>query len=98
MARFHSIDGEKVYFTDAEEAAQDKIDAEYAAGADERVLAEIRHMRNARIAVTDWWAFPDSPEMTNDQKSYRQKLRDFPSTIDPKTVDMANLNWPEEPS
>ena len=97
MARFHSIDGEKVYFTDAEEAAQDKIDADYAAGADERVLAEVRHMRNARIAATDWWALPDSPEMTDAQKKYRQALRDFLSTIDPKTVDMANLNWPTAP-
>lgn len=97
MARFHVVDNEKVFFTEAEEAAQDIIDQAVKDNADNMVLDEIRNIRDNKILATDWWAFPDSPEMTDAQKTYRQALRDYPSTIDPKTVDMANLNWPTAP-
>jgi len=55
-------------------------------------MAFLRLERNAKLAETDWWAMPDSPNMTEAQKKYRSDLRDLPST-----VDINNIVWPTKP-
>ena len=56
-------------------------------------LRSLRFERNARLAETDWWVFPDSPEATAEQLAYRQALRDLPAN----TTDPANPVWPTKP-
>ena len=44
----------------------------------------MREERNKKLQETDWWAAGDRIDsMTDDQKNYRQSLRDLPSTASP---------------
>ena len=52
----------------------------------------LRGTRNTRLSETDWWASSDLT-MTDDQKAYRQALRDLPAN----TSDPFNVTWPEKP-
>ena len=59
----------------------------------------IRKTRNALLSDTDWWAGQDLT-MTQEQKDYRQALRDLPSTSSPKLDDndnLTNVTWPTKP-
>ena len=49
--------------------------------------------RNARLAETDYVALPDTPEMTDAMRTYRQALRDVPAQEGFPT----NITWPEKP-
>ena len=53
----------------------------------------VRRERNRLLAETDWWGLPDTPAMTDEQKAYRQALRDitinFPSN--------GQVVWPTKP-
>ena len=55
-------------------------------------LEELRSIRNSMIAQTDWWAGADLT-MTQEQKDYRQALRDITNTY--KSV--RDVVWPEKP-
>ena len=59
----------------------------------------LRRERNRKLAETDWWAGQDLT-MTQDQKNYRQALRDLPSNAEP-TLDengqLTNVTWPTKP-
>ena len=52
----------------------------------------LRVERNRRLAETDWWASADLT-MTDEQKAYRQSLRDLPSVVAVK-----NPVWPVDPT
>lgn len=71
---------------------QSEIDAENAPF----VVAQFREERDALLASSDWTQSPDSP-LTDAKKAewatYRQQLRDLPSTADP-----SNPTWPSKPS
>ena len=54
-------------------------------------LANLRFQRNKLLAETDWMAGSDVT-MSNAWKTYRQQLRDLPSTTDP-----SNPTWPTAP-
>lgn len=62
----------------------------------EEIMEQIRSTRNRLLAKCDWTQLPDAP-LTVEQKHalaiYRQQLRDFPSTCDPK-----NPAWPIKPN
>lgn len=62
---------------------------------------DTREERDKRLKVTDWCVLVDAPvSYTYLQaiKTYRQELRDFPSTIDFDTIeDISTLSWPVEP-
>ena len=49
--------------------------------------------RNARLAETDYVALPDTPEMSDAMRTYRQALRDVPAQEGFPT----NITWPEKP-
>ena len=57
---------------------------------------DLRTVRDAILAESDWTQLPDSP-LTDDLKSqwkvYRQALRDLPEN----TLDITNVTWPIEP-
>jgi hypothetical protein len=56
-----------------------------------RAMADIRAERNAKLAASDWRGISDNT-MSDEWKSYRSQLRDFPAN-----VDLNNIVWPEEP-
>ena len=64
------------------------------------VEADVRRLRNARLAGTDWTQIPDNSlteEQRAEARTYRQTLRDFMPTIgNPTTIDV--VEWPELPS
>ena len=80
-------------FTDEEIAAAAKAieDAD-------KDFSSIRAQRNARLAATDWTQGADSPLSSSKKTAwatYRQELRDYPSTA----TKVSELGaWPTEPS
>ena len=82
-----------VDYTDEEKAAAAKM-AEDA----DKDFTNIRASRNQRLAGSDWTQGADSP-LTDAKKtewaSYRQELRDYPSTAS-KVSELSA--WPVEPS
>ena len=67
---------------------------------EEEAFFILRSARNRKMQMTDWWATSDRT-MTDEQKAYRQELRDFPSTASPSLDELGNLTgvtWPTEPS
>jgi len=80
------LDTEQTQPTEAEITA--KI-AELEAAEPMRLL---RLERNLRLAETDWWALSDRT-ITDEQKDYRQKLRD----ITEKYASLEDVVWPEKP-
>jgi len=62
----------------------------------------LRVERNRLLAETDWWASSDL-SITDEQKKYREDLRDLPSSASPKltsngTLDMTSVTFPTKPS
>ena len=59
----------------------------------------LREQRNVLLSETDWWGASDR-EMTQEQKDYRQALRDLPSTANPSLDNngsLINVTWPANP-
>ena len=80
----------------SEEEIQTKL-AELQAAYPMRLL---RQERDRRLAETDWMSFSDSPTMTDEWKTYRQALRDLPSSAEPKLDEngqLTNVTWPTKP-
>ena len=96
MPRFHNFEGKLVQFTNAEEAAQDAKEKAWADGAAARAWQALRIERDNKIAKSDWRANSDVT-MSDAWKTYRQALRDLPSTLNDTTV-QETITWPEEPS
>ena len=96
MPRFHNFEGKLVQFTNAEEAAQDAKEKAWADGAAARAWEALRKERDNKIAKSDWRANSDVA-MSDAWKTYRQALRDLPSTLNDTTV-QETITWPEEPS
>jgi hypothetical protein len=95
MPRYHNINGNRVQFTAAEEAARDAEEKAWADAAPARALANLRDKRNRLLAETDYYALSDVT-MSDDMKTYRQNLRDLPAGKD--TVEKCeNATWPTKP-
>ena len=59
----------------------------------------LRQERNQKLTETDWMANSDVT-MSDDWKTYRQALRDLPSTASPSLDDngqLTNVTWPTKP-
>ena len=62
-------------------------------------LGLLREERNKKLAETDWWASSDLL-ISDDQRKYRQALRDITKTAEPKLDEndnLTNIDWPEKP-
>jgi len=95
MPRYHNINGNKVQFTAAEEAARDAEEKAWSDSALARAQANLRSRRDALLAATDFYALSDVT-MSDDMKTYRQNLRDLPGGKD--TVEKCeNATWPTKP-
>ena len=82
-----------VEITDEEYAERQ---AEYLAAETEMLNERNRETRNELLAASDWTQANDSPLTTalkTKSKTYRQALRDLPSSSD-----WPNVTFPEEPS
>ena len=65
----------------------------------EKPMRLLRQQRNQKLSETDWMANSDVV-MSDDWKTYRQALRDLPSTTEPKLDEqglLTNLTWPPKP-
>jgi len=59
-----------------------------------QIASEVRAMRDAILATTDWTQMPDVPQATKDKYiTYRQALRDVPS----QAGFPLNVAWPTKP-
>lgn len=55
-------------------------------------MADLRAERDRRLAETDWWASSDLT-MSSERISYRQDLRDIPSSA----TSLDDVSWPTKP-
>ena len=80
-------------FTDNEEATASEQETAYRARVDAEVATTVRNDRNNRLAACDWTQLSDSSANSSEWATYRQQLRDLPSTEGfPHSV-----TWPTEP-
>ena len=98
MGRMKNVDGVDMPLTAEEETQRDKEEAEWAAGSAGREMAEIRQHRDALLRETDHFGLGDVT-MSDAMKTYRQSLRDLPSTASPKIENgrLTNVTWPTKP-
>ena len=60
-------------------------------------LVELRCERDRKLKDSDWMAVPDRT-MTDEQKAYRQALRDLPANQTPSDTRLSNITWPTQPT
>tara|TARA_B100000900_G_scaffold406506_1_gene417630 strand:+ start:658 stop:1071 length:414 start_codon:yes stop_codon:yes gene_type:complete len=65
-------------------------------------MHKLKAERNVKLAETDWMAVADRTQ-TDAEKTYRQALRDLPTTSSSPTYNLetgvlGNVNWPTKPS
>ena len=81
-----------------DEELYDKI-AELRAAKPMRLL---REERNRKLAETDWKDLPSYPGTDQEEwRTYRQSLRDLPSTASPQLNEfgqLTNVTWPTKPA
>ena len=93
MTRYHATPNGNVPFTPEEEAEWDAMEAEYAAGANDRAAAEIRKERDTKLTESDWTQVVDAPVDQAAWATYRALLRSMPEQEGfPNEV-----TWPTEP-
>ena len=90
--RIKTTDNGNFELTDQENAEYDARELAWSAGARDRLAAQVRAERNAKIAACDWRVLPDV--LNGDVwKVYRQALRDVPE----QAGFPDNVVWPMQP-
>ena len=87
--------------TEKEQPSEEEIQAKLQELRNAEPMRLLRQERNIKLSETDWMSFSDSPTMTDDCKTYRQTLRDLPSTASPKLNGfgfLTNVTWPTKPT
>jgi hypothetical protein len=98
MAHTHKlIDGVRIDLTAEEIAEIEAREQAWEAGAFNRVMADLRQKRNAKLAETDWVVLPDSPVADKTAwQNYRTELRDLTNGL--TTVEEVDaVIWPTKP-
>ena len=104
MTRYHATSEGQVPFTPEEEAEWDAMEAEYAAGADDRAAEEVRTKRDALLAECDWVTVKAVDQNAQDSLgiqvpqvwlTYRQALRDITSHAN--FPNLTETDWPTKP-
>ena len=100
--RKYGYNGDGLVWQDTENdpPTQEQIDAKLEELRAAEPMRLLREERDRRISETDWWAGQDLT-MTQEQKDYRQALRDLPSTASPSLDEQGNLTnvtWPTKPT
>ena len=90
--RIKTTDNGNFELTDQENAEYDARELAWSAGARDRLAAQVRTERNAKIAACDWRVLPDV--LNGDVwKVYRQALRDVPM----QAGFPGSVVWPMQP-
>ena len=79
---------------------QSSIEAELEKVYTDMAYQQLRRERDNLLSKSDWMSFSDSPTMSNEWKTYRQSLRDLPSTSSPELDvqgNLTNVTWPTKP-
>ena len=97
MARHHATPEGNIPFTDAEETARDAEEKAELEARPAKMFKIVRRDRDIKLQKTDWMILAYSPDISDEWKTYRQALRDFPSTLNDTTV-LKTITWPTEPS
>lgn len=66
---------------------------------EEELFAQLRFVRDGKLAASDWTVLPDAPLSAAKQaewKTYRQLLRDLPAQAGAPWM-VATIPWPVEP-
>jgi len=95
MARYRLVNGERIQFTAAEEAARDAEEQAWSAGAFDRAMADLRQRRNNLLKDTDFYALSDVT-MSADMTTYRQNLRDLTNGLS-TVADVNAVVYPTKP-
>ena len=95
MPRYKMVNGERIQFTEEEEAARDAEEKAWADAAPARRMQQLRDERNTLLAQTDWMGNSDVT-MTADWKTYRQALRDITKQTPADDI-LSNITWPKKP-
>ena len=90
------VNGVKVDLTEAEIDALMESKVAWENNKAAQAWGDLRARRNGKLTESDWMANSDVT-MSDAWKTYRQKLRDLPSTLNDTTV-QETITWPEEPS
>jgi len=93
MSRYHLTKNGNVPFTAEEEAEWDAMEAELAAGANDRAASALRTERDVKLTESDWTQVADAPVDKAAWATYRQSLRDVPS----QSGFPNEVTWPTEP-
>lgn len=73
--------------------SKDEFDAKYNEIVSSQTLINLRNQRNFLLSQSDWRDLPSYPGSNQEAwRTYRQQLRDLPSTTDP-----GNPTWPTAP-
>jgi hypothetical protein len=96
MARHHATPEGNIPFTDAEETARDAEEKAELEARPAKMFKIVRRDRDIKLQKTDWMTLADSPDISDEWKAYRKKLRDLPGTLNDTTV-LKTITWPDEP-
>ena len=96
MARHHATPEGNIPFTDAEETARDAEEKAELEARPAKMFKIVRRDRDIKLQKTDWMILADSPDISDEWKTYRQALRDLPGTLNDTTV-LETITWPDEP-
>ena len=91
MTRYNIINGERVQFTEQQEAEWNELQRQYPAQLLVLQSVQVREERDALLAACDWRASTDVT-MSTAWRDYRQALRDVPCQLPD------DITWPSEPS
>lgn len=81
-------------FTDNDEETAAEQETAYRARIDEEAAERVRIERNQKLTSSDWTQLADNTANTSAWATYRQSLRDLPTT----EGFPHNITWPQEPS
>ena len=95
MPRYKLVNGERIQLTAEEEAQRDQEEADWAVGAFDRAIADLRQRRNALLSSTDFSALSDVT-MSDEMKQYRQDLRDITEGLSTKE-EVEAVEFPTKP-
>ena len=91
--------GEIIYHDDQTPPTKEEIQVKQTELQSAEPMRLLREERNRRLQETYWWSSSDLL-ISDDQRKYRQALRDITKTADPQLNEfdeLINVTWPEKP-
>ena len=89
------VEGVYIEMSDEEHAARVAEEKVWEDAKPAKAFDALRNERDQKLAETDYYALGDVT-MSDEMKTYRQALRDFPATLNNTTV-FQTITWPTKP-